>query len=179
MARTDVDGDGRRDVVRFRVVAFDHAVVTVATGRGAALTQHVRTDWITPQWHGAARMDGRRGAELVVITNAGAHTLFHTVLTARHNDLARLNAPGRGRTWVTDGAAFVNIGWKRYVVQERVFMAKRAVTKDGDRWSGRSVKYRWKRGEWRRVATSTLHPRSDRVASRFGGWRVRGLQRYP
>jgi len=181
VARIDVDGDGRVDVVRMRAVDDTHAVVTVETARGATLKKHLRTIWIEPWWHGAARMDGRRGAELVVITDAGAHTLFHTVLTVRDGRLVKQNAPGRGRTWVTDGAAFVNIGWKRYVKNGRAFVVKRSVTEDfeSNRWSGRAVKYRWGRGDWHRVSARSLHPRSDAQAARFGGWVVRGLPRYP
>ena len=181
VARVDVDGDGRTDVVRLRRVEDQHAVLTVSTARGATLSRHLRTTWIDPMWHGAARIDGRPGAELVLITDAGAHTLFHTVLTFRDGRLVRQHAPGRGRTWVTDGAAFVNIGWKRYRKDGRAFVAKRWVTEDYESpgWSGKSVTYRWGRGEWHRVATRSLRPRTDRKAARFGGWVVRGLPRYP
>jgi hypothetical protein len=181
VARVDVDGDGRTDVVRLRAIGDTHSVMTVATARGTILRKHLRTTWIVPMWHGAARIDGRRGAELVVITDAGAHTLFHTVLTVRDGRLVKQKAPGRGSTWITDGAAFVNIGWKRYVRQDHAFVVKRSVVKDSetDQWNGRAVKYRWGRGEWHRVSARSLHPRTDRKAARFGGWVVRGLPRYP
>ena len=183
VARIDVDGDGRRDVVRFRAVDDNRAVVTVATARGTTLRKKLRTLYIEPSWHGAARIDGRRGAELVVLTDAGAHTLFHTVLTVRGGRLVKENAPGRGRTWVTDGAVFVYIGWKRYVRDGRSFVVRRYVTKDfdSDKWSGRAVTYRWRKGhsDWQKVSAGSLHPHTDRRAARFGGWDVRGLPRWP
>jgi hypothetical protein len=160
VARVDVDGDGRTDVVRLRKVEDQHAVLTVSTARGATLSRHLRTTWIDPMWHGAARIDGRPGAELVLITDAGAHTLFHTVLTFADGRLVRQQRKGPGRTWVTDGAAFVNIGWKRYRKDGRAFVAKRWVTEDYESpgWSGKSVTYRWGRGEWHRAATKSLPP---------------------
>jgi hypothetical protein len=96
VARVDVDGDGRTDVVRLRKVEDQHAVLTVSTARGATLSRHLRTTWIDPMWHGAARIDGRPGAELVLITDAGAHTLFHTVLTFATDDWSGSSARALG-----------------------------------------------------------------------------------
>lgn len=183
VARVDVDGDRRVDIVRFRTPAADLAVVTVRTARGRTLTKRVRTSGsINPQWHGAAPLDGRRGADLVVLAEAGAHTLFHTVLTVRRGRLVVAEAPGRwGPDWVTDGAYSVAIGWRRYVKDGRAFVLSQAVQRQAqpERWTGRSVKFVWRKDRWNRVSSRPLRPRTDAAAYRFGGWHVKGLPRYP
>ena len=82
---------------------------------------------------------------------------------------------------MTDGAYSVAVGWKRFVKGGRVFVQSRAVFRDfeTERYRGRSVKFVWGMGQWRRVFARSLRPRTDAAAYRFGGWNVKGLRRYP
>ncbi|MDO9378082.1 MAG: hypothetical protein Q7T56_04460 [Nocardioidaceae bacterium] len=182
VVRRDVDGDGRKDTVSVKT-GTGSATVTVDRARGRTLTKRLRTEGVPASavWHGSAAIDGRRGAELVLVTTAGAHTLFNTVLTIQAGELRVSRTPGGASTWVTDGAYTVNVGWRRYTRDGQVFMTKRVVLREiSETWSGRAVTWRWTSGGWVRSGRAkALRPTDDRVAYRYGGWRVAGLKTYP
>lgn len=178
---TDVDGDGRTDVVRVR--DGDNRVrviVNRAHGRTLRRTLASGSEYEQPSWHGAANLNGRRGKELVVLTRYGAHSLFFTALTVRHGKLVVQRAPGGEKRWYVDGAAWIAAGWKRSSDHGHLRMTSRVVTKNWDtgRWHGSAVKYRWAKHGWHRVHKHGLRPHGDRQAFKYGGWRVKGLPRY-
>lgn len=182
VARKDIDGDGRKDTVRFRRLRPDGIEVTVQTANGRTVHKRVPTPgFIQERWHGATRIDGRRGAEIVVLTDAGAHSLFFTVLTWRGGKLAVERAPGHGdSTWYTDGAVWISAGYKRLVRHNRVSIVSRLVTRSlpHGAWKGRAVTYRWQHGRWHRRNARTIRP-GTRAAYEMGGWHVKGLPHWP
>jgi len=115
VARVAVDArDHRRDVVRYQVVRDELVRVTVRTAAGQVDSKLLNTAyWPRGHWQGAARMDGQRGAELVVGTSVGAHTLWFTVLTWRGGNLVVERNPSSGREWAIDAAYNVYYGWLR------------------------------------------------------------------
>ncbi|MFY0405878.1 hypothetical protein [Solicola sp. PLA-1-18] len=181
VTRRDVDGDKRKDAVHF---SSDGSVLTISVdrARGRTLSKRLRTSGVDGGiWHGAAAIDGRRGAELVVVVKAGAHTLYNTVLTIRGGRLVTARTPAGAARWVTDSANSANIGWRRFKDDGRTYVTKRSVGRDEDgAWVGRAVTYRWTSDGWRKSGKArTLRPTSDRVAYRLGGWRVAGLRVFP
>lgn len=181
VARVQVDGDRRRDTVRYQVITDDLVKVTVETARGRVDSMRLRTYyWPRGKWQGAARIDGRRGAELVVGTSTGAHALLFSVLTWRGGELTRERAPGGGREWLVDAAYNDYYGWLRTRTDGGAAqIIERYVTREGTshRWSGRAISYTWRSGDWRRSSKRSLSYRGDRNASRVYGWKVKGLKR--
>src|SRR3990170_4348794 len=75
VAETDVDGDGVRDQVGFVAESERRVVVHVKTATGQRLHRGLAVLWFPRgDFYGAAPIDGRPGAELVVGTTMGAHT---------------------------------------------------------------------------------------------------------
>lgn len=181
VARVDVDGDGRLDAVGYRLLNGDRVRLSVRTGDGGPARKVVDTElWPGPggQWHGAAPLDGNRGAELVVGTTMGAHTPFYTVLSMRGEHLVVQPDPTSGeREWWTD--AFYNgfVGWTRVVRDGEVGVVHRAVFREGDGhvWRGEAQRFRWVGGDWVRDGRHAMHIRGDDDASRIAGWHVPGL----
>ena len=183
VARRDVDGDRRRDTIRYKAIRDDLVKVTVTTAAGRVGVKRLRTEyWPRGRFHGAAPMDGRAGSELVIGTTFGAHTAWFTVLTWRGGDLVRQGAPGRGHEWAVDAAATVYLGWRRTTSEGRARITKRYVFREGvgHHWTGRATTYVWRPGQgWDRASARLISIHGDRKASRIGGWRVKGLKRYP
>lgn len=153
------------------------------TAEGTLVTSRRRTEfWYGPLWQGAGRLDGRRGTELVVGRTTGAHAEVFTVLTWRHGDLVVLGAPGRGRWWTVDAAVWVDLGWQRRPADPRGVVRKRAAVREGSAtdgpFRGRLTTFRWSKQGWERVDRSVIYPMSEKRASRWGGWRVRGIDRW-
>lgn len=183
VARRDVDGDGRRDVVRYEVLRDDLVQVTVQTAAGRTAAKRLNTQsWPRGRFHGAAQMDGRPGFELVIGTSAGAHTAWFTVLTWRHGDLIRESGPGRWQEWAVDAAYSIYLGWFRRISDGRVRMTERHVFREASshHWTGRATTYTWRPGQgWKRSSSHAIDTHGDHRASRIGGWHVQGLKRYP
>ncbi len=186
VARVDVDGDGHRDsvgVARRGSAPHLSVLVRVRTGRHHVVSVRAPADfWLGSLWHGAAHLDGRPGAELVVGYTTGAHTSFYRALTWRAGRLVTLGAPGPGDFWVVDSAAFVSFGWQRLPRDPagtiRRLSAQRVGTSLHDPFRGRVVRYRWTPRGWRTEAARTVFPMSDRSAFAWGGFHVPGLPRW-
>lgn len=189
VARTDVDGDGSRDVVTYRVVSDDRVRVGVRTG-AADSTQGTAYRVLDTElwpgrggyWHGAAPLDGEPGAELFVGTAMGAHTPLFTVLTMRSGRLTVQPNPQSGQSeWWVD--AFTNgyTGWTRSTAGGEVQVAVRTIFRrgTGQVWTGAEQSFRWSDGGWARDRGSDVRIRGDRAAARIGGWHVQGLPRWP
>ena len=181
VARVDVNGNGKRDVVRFTKRGKHKLVVRVRTDRGKVRRRVVRAPYIEfGDWYGAARLDGRSGRELVLLTAAGAHSLSYTVLTWRHGKLKRLNSP-TDKFWFTDGAAMMGSGWLRRTNHGRVSMTERHLSRAGGRpvWRGKATRYVWKRGDWRKRGSHRIKVRGDNKAAKRFGWRGTTLPSFP
>jgi hypothetical protein len=186
VARVDVNGDGSRDSVGVagRGSAPRMSVlVRVRTSRDHIVSVRAPAEfWTGSFWQGAARLDGRPGAELVVGYTLGAHTAFHRALTWRAGRLVTLGAPGPGSFWTVDSAAFVSLGWQQLPRDPagtiRRLSAQRAGSSLHDPFRGMVTRYRWTPGGWRTVASRTVFPMSDRAAYGWGGFHVPGLARW-
>lgn len=178
----DVDGDEVRDQVGFVAESKRRVVVRVKTAAGRTLRRGLDTLWFPRgEFYGAAAIDGRPGAELVVGTTMGAHTLWFTTLTVRSDRLVRLDPPGGEDEWMVDGAFSFHAGVTRRVEDGRAVVVLREAGRDGARetFSGRDRTYVWRDGGWQHRSTVRTRYRTERAASRVGGWHVRGLPRFP
>lgn len=181
VTRVDVDGDDRADEVGFDVESPDRVTVRVATTGGETLRHRLRTIWFPePELFGAAPIDGRPGAELVVGTTMGAHTLFFTTLAVRDGGLVRVPAPA-GPEWMIDGAFAFHAGVLRRVDDGRVTVVLREAARQGQspRFAGTDRFYVWRGGGWRHLRTERTRYRTQEAAGRVGGWHVPGLPRRP
>jgi hypothetical protein len=186
VARVDVDGDGRRDDVGVAgrgSAAARSVVVRVRTGTGRIVSMRAAAEfWPGSLWRGAAHLDGRRGAELVVGYTQGAHTLYYRALTWRAGRLLTLGAPGPRVLWVIDGAFFVSLGWQQLPRDPagtvRQLTAQRAGSSVHDPFRGTVTRYQWTPRGWRTVASRTVFPLTDTAAYAWGGFHVPGLPRW-
>lgn len=182
VAAPDVDGDDVRDQVGLVTKGKKRVVVHVRTAGGQTMRRSLETLWFPRgEFYGAAPIDGRPGAELVVGTTMGAHTMWFTTLTVRSGRLVRLDAPGAEDEWMIDGAFSFHAGVTRRVDDGRAVVVLHEAGRDGDRptFTGRDRTYLWRDGEWRLRSTERTHYRSERAAARVGGWHAPDLPRFP
>jgi hypothetical protein len=189
VATVDVDGDHHADQVGIVPGGSRrHKTVTIrvrtATHRVLRTTSSV-TGWGSSPWFGAAPVDGRAGAELVVGSTAGAHYEQFRVVTYRKGRLTTLGSPpalpGPTSRWGVDGSFSSNIGVFRAVSTKGVVTATIRTAErnaSGTGHTGRTTVYRWRSGAWREVSTRVVRYSTDRAAYAVGGWHVKGLKRF-
>lgn len=184
VSRADVDGDGRADQVGVttRVASSGErsTVVRVRTARGLTLKTTTKGVWYSNPWHGAAKIDGQPGYELVIGANAGAHAQFFRVITYRSGQLVTLKGPGNSYTWLIDSSYSFNSGWYRKTSSGRVQMTSKGAVRNVDS-AGHDLRintYQWRSGSWSRVSSSRNRHASDRAAMTIGGWHVPYLKVY-
>jgi len=187
-AHADVDGDGRRDAVgmaRRGAQGAPHGAVLlrVKTGPGKIATYRAPTEyWYGGPWQGVARLDGRRGNEIMVGYSTGAHAQLYRSVTWRHGRLVTLDAAGPDRYWYVDGAVWVSAGWLRRATDPVGTIRQRVAMRTGNAttspFKGTVDTYRWTAGSWKRIASRTIRPLPEHVAYRWGGFRVPGLHRW-
>ncbi|WP_040632220.1 hypothetical protein [Mobilicoccus pelagius] len=181
VARTDVDGDARRDTVSVTQVGFDEfqprfrLCARTATGKvsNALDTADFPLAGFAP-YYGAAGLDGVRGNEIVLRAGFGAHSQHFHVYTWRNGRLVRQNAPDTRRPdWYTDWAASVIKGYRfhtsrgvRYVVATYGMKDPSAPT-----FRVRQTTFRWSKGGWVRGTTRTVTIRDNsKTADAVYGW---------
>ena len=183
VAQVDVDGDRQPDEVGWVArKAEGAAVIRVRTDDGMLLRKRLDVSlWFdTGVWGGAAAIDGRRGVEMLVGTQMGAHTPVYTMLTYRGGALVVEESPAQGERWFVDGAWSAAVGWNRDVVDGRVLMRYTFVTRSPDgSFDGTVTTYRWKDGRWVLIRERDRHYKNARTAVPAAGWHVRGLERFP
>jgi hypothetical protein len=199
VAQVDVDGDRRTDevgmVADLRASDANKGVVTVRvrTAGGRTLSTTSRTvAWFgkdADAWYGAARIDGRRGSELVVGQQMGAHSTSFRVITYRHGSLVTLRAPKAPRrtgrvddtaTWFTDAALNFHDGYTRSRSKGAVLMDLTTVQRNasGKGHSGWTARYRWSHGGWHLMLVKRVHYATEAAVARAGGWHVAGLPQF-
>jgi hypothetical protein len=185
VARTDVNGDGRVDVVAFARRGKDgtknqSVIVRVKVGPRRIVSTTRSTPWWSGSlWQGAAALDTAAGKELVLGATMGAHTEFFRVLTWRSGKLVRLRAPGGASTWVVDGAVNVSLGWQHRVGDDLGVVRRLVATrKDDGSMTGTISTYQSHGSRWTRISRQVRDPVPDDVAYAWGGWRVPGLDRW-
>lgn len=196
VAHTDVDGDGEADEVgmaadlRHSDAGKGVVTVRVRTAAGETLSTTSRSiSWFgadADAWFGAARIDGRRGRELVVGQRMGAHSSSYRVITYRHGELVTLRAPkapsltGRAddtTTWYTDAALNFHDGYTRSRTKGVTYVKLTTAERDpsGTSHHGWTARYRWAHGGWRLLSVKRAHYASDAAVQRTAGWHVSGL----
>lgn len=204
MGRIDVTGDKRKDwvgAVNRNGRSFKKGKVTVrvlSKGRIDKTTLTVRR-WKGDVFHGIARIDGRRGAEMVVGAKRKRYTQrspmdehpTHTfaksfyVLGFRHGSLRALPAPGQktkkwnltsrdgivwGNTSTPDGSGSHTRGYVR-----KLHKGKLTMTRKDSRCTGLAgcraerVTFVWRKGHWAKKSAKNAD------LGLHGGWQVKGL----
>lgn len=175
----DVDGDGRPDIVRVYDTGKkgDNTIwkvgVTTAAGRTGSVTFGIPSYQTTRPWYGWAKVDGRRGAELLFKTRTDKG-LALIVLTWSDGKLHIEKGPassadptqkwGHWFAWqdggLTSGYRFFSANGQRYVNAWDADCPKGAASKACNLETVRSV---WRDGSWRTVAELPARkvPRSE------------------
>ena len=185
----DIDGDRNADqigIVAKHATSGGTITVRVRTARRTMQTTSSGVWWALNPWFGAAPIDGRAGAEIVVGDASGAHYEQFRVITYRQGRLVTLAAPpslpnGPWR-WGIDGSYSSNIGISRSVSSKGVvtLTTKTAARNQpsGRGHTGETAVYRWKSTKWVKVSRKTVHYASDGPAQAICGWHVKGLRLY-
>lgn len=189
--RVDVDGDLRRDTVRFvrRAVTDDEytfrITVITASGRRAirdVLVANYGEGTLTPAdaWGGTAHLDGVRGAEIQVDRGGGVGDFpWPHVYTWRNNRLVPEAAPGAtpgDPAWtVADhftlvaGYSFATVRGQRQVTATRL-QGTFDRTRERLTYRGTRTTYRWHGDTWKRIGTTTTGTLAESRAQDFAGW---------
>lgn len=183
VSRADVDGDGRADTTTVTRQKSGYTLrTTTAAGRSAS-TQ-VKAKWQTEAtpFVGAARMDGVKGAELVIRTGSGAHTQYSNVYSWRRGALVAQKDPSGSTSWVTDGAMSSSIGYTVRTVKGVKQMTSISLGRDSweknATFSGTRIVARWQNGRWTPSTVRAITtPATDSVWN-GAGWNVAGLPRW-
>lgn len=183
VSRADVDGDGRADTTTVTRQKSGYTLrTTTAAGRSAS-TQ-VKAKWQTEAtpFVGAARMDGVKGAELVVRVGSGAHTQYFNVFSWRRGALVAQKDPSGSTEWVTDGALSSSMGYTLRTVKGIKQLTQISLGRDSwDKnatFSGTRTVARWQNGRWTPITRrNVVVPATDAVWN-GSGWNVAGLQRF-
>jgi len=159
----DVDGDGHSDEVTVEQNGPDTFVVNVVTYAGpddvAQFTSTIDDDWGIEPWYGAAKLDGVKGYELLVLTSGGDGAMFR-VLTWRSGALVAERAPKTlmkgSYDWYLADLGFARFGYRfasghghRYVRDFELHAA-------GLYFKGTIVKSVWKSGTWQKVSSKKV-----------------------
>jgi hypothetical protein len=158
--KLNVDGKAGKETARLwdnHDGSYDVAV-TLKSGASDTFTvsSTIASDWGIDPWLTAARLDGRKGWELMLPTGGNDGYTF-VVLTWRGGELVREKAPqprfGTAYVWyivnvdaARYGYKFTTSGGKHYVRQARLYP-------DGDRWEGTITRSVWKSGAWHELDT--------------------------
>ena len=186
VARVDVDGDRKRDVValgfrRTSEPGEKRVIVRVRRANGTVVTRRKHVEYAVGRlWRGTARIDGRRGSELVIRGLTGAHATFSYVLTWRKGRLVPLRSPHGDRLWAADAAAMIVVGWHRGPKERPGLLRFREAStpRPGGRWTGSSTTYRWVRGAWRERGVLRVENVPFERVDTWGGWRIKGISRF-
>lgn len=187
VATVDVDGDRRADRVGWRQLSKKKAQIRVRTADGKLLKRKVGVrQWPGGgAWGGAAWIDGRRGAELLVGSMAGAHAMHYRMLTYRNGRLVGEPSPWHGSIkgrWAVDASARFYAGWDRNVSKRgRVTMTMKVAERNrrGQKFTGFNVRYAWRNGHWKHVKRIKRTYANQSQARKIGGWHVGHLNRWP
>lgn len=193
--RIDVTGDGVKDTVavvpkKIKNGNPSQVQVRVLTGKGSLLTYtDKRLQWSGTEhlFRGAARLDGRPGAELVIGHIEGAHTVYYRVLTYRHHQLVMLRKPRLPKAalggfrddtslWVTDGSvsSFEGIFRTSHHGKVRVRLKTGVLDWNTNKFDTWVVSYRWNGHGWHKIGTDHRF-RSPKQVAHFWGWHTKHL----
>lgn len=163
VSRADVDGDGTRDSVGLTQSKTSEsgysAIIHVATADGETLTTqtHIRIPTVEAWW-GAAAMDGEKGHELVLQSDAGAHTGWYRVITYRDGRLTTLRDPHQQYRWPIDSSASSGAGYRRTVMSSGkplMYSYRYRINNSTGRYVQAMKAVTWSNGHWSQVSRSS------------------------
>nr|WP_300151235.1 hypothetical protein [Propionicimonas sp.] len=160
----DVDGDGRKDQVTVEQNGADTFVVNVVTAAGKddvkQFTSTIDDDWGIEPWYGAAKLDGRKGYELLLLT-AGSDGVLFRVLSWSKGKLVWEKAP-KSRIEGAYDWYLADLGWARFGYRFATSAAGKRYVRDvelftsGKYLTGTIVNSVWKSGAWQKVSTKKV-----------------------
>lgn len=178
--RADIDGDGRRDTTTMRLTSVDgethRYTIETRTARGtrASVPLLVGADDADLEmiWVGAAHLDGKRGAEILVNACQSCDSTQLKVVTWSKGRLAFQAAPGmkgdNGYFWMVGARPYQVSGYTfstrrgvRYVVHHDLQPSKRGT------YRGTHTTYRWAKNTWVKTSTKSSGRVSDSVARQY------------
>lgn len=183
VSRADVDGDGRADQIGVRIKTSGGTArntVRVRTAKGRLMSSQVTVQPWAKAWHGAARIDGRAGYELVIPRNGQSEYHSYSVLTYRDGRLTALKSPTKAWTWDIVVEYFGATGWSRSTKNGQTFVTRKTAWRVGEtnRFDLRTTTYRWNNGAWSRPVSTTRNKRaSEKAAYGTFGWNIPYLKR--
>ncbi len=156
----DVDGDKVLDRVRIVHLGGTSFEVRVRTATGktdtATLTSTIVRDWGIEPWYGAARLDGVKGYELILLRGGGDGVRLK-VFTWRSGHLVAEKAPkprpSGSYVWYTTSLDWLRYGYRFSTVHGSRYVENFTLTKHGSHWSGTIVRSVWKAGTWTKLST--------------------------
>jgi hypothetical protein len=160
----DVDGDGQLDEVTVEQNAPHTYVINVVTAAGqddvAQVTSTIEDDWGVEPWYGAARLDGVKGYELLLLSSGGDGLMFR-VLTWRNGGLVREAAPKTlmkgSYDWYLADLSFARFGYKFTTKAGHRYVRDFELYPSGSHWKGTVVKSVWKAGAWKKVSSKKVN----------------------
>ncbi|NAZ88807.1 hypothetical protein, partial [Kineococcus indalonis] len=131
-------------------------------------------------WVGAHPVDDRPGAELVLLTDTGAHAERNAVLTWRGGSLEEQAAPGGADGWYVDASAALN---RSITCLEPGQLTVRSTDRDpddpeGDVLVGTGVTYRSVDGVWEPAGATSSELLEPPAPAEYSGWFCGGLPRF-
>jgi len=164
VVQVDVDGDHHDDEVTIEQNGADTFVVNVVTWAGQSdvrqFTSTIDDDWGIEPWYGAARFNGRKGYELLLLTSGGDGVMFR-VLSWRLGELVWDKAP-KSRMKGAYGWYLADLDFARFGYRFATSAAGKRYVRDfelyphGSKWKGTIVNSVWKSGAWQMVSRHTV-----------------------
>lgn len=157
--RVDVNGDGKADTVTVTALGGTQYELKVVTAKSTAAVTFGSTDPLESRsvWGGAARLDGVKGAELIVRTSTPDASGGFAVYTWRKGALVAEAAPASPSTragWWTGSAQairFLTSHGRAYVD-----VAKLALAGTSSGLRAKIVRSVWRGGKWVKVSTRSV-----------------------
>lgn len=163
--KIDVDGDKRKDTVQFTALddtSYRIKVTTAKPKRTVTTTVTVDASDASPMWYGAGRLDGAKGAELIVTAGGMEESIWFDVLTWKKGALVLEAAPKSpaGIGWGVYGAGSSWSGYHFFTSKKHRYVDAADMHGSGGLDSkGRYKKVKatiirsvWKSGKWRTVS---------------------------
>jgi len=171
----DVDGDGHADDVTVEQNGPNTFVVNVVTYAGeddvAQFTSTIDDDWGIEPWYGAAKLDGVKGYELIVLTSGGDGAMFR-VLTWRSGALVQERAPKSlmkgSYDWYLASLGFAKFGYRFASGHGHRYVRDFELYASGKYFKGTIVKSVWKSGAWQKVSSKKVKLTKSQ-AKRYNG----------
>ncbi|MFT4219268.1 MAG: hypothetical protein QM611_01950 [Microbacterium sp.] len=181
-AKVDVDGDGRKDRVKVAKTGSSKYKVTVKTAKGRTasktITSTAAANWGMHPFWGSARLDKRKGSELLLATGGG-DGLSSVVLTWRNNKLVRQAAP-RHRSysaaykyrWYTAGMTWANAGYRFYTKNGKRYVQNYWIEQvtGSTKWRADIVTSKWTKKGWTRVSSKKVRLTATQAKKYPGGF---------